>query len=59
MVQLKQKQISELKNENMMTVCTPEKENNYLLWMIHIIKYDSFTYKCTKMVHFVFSKNDT
>jgi hypothetical protein len=27
----KQKQISELKNENMMTACTPEKENNYLL----------------------------
>jgi hypothetical protein len=28
---LKQKQISELKNENMMTACTPEKGNNYLL----------------------------
>jgi len=26
---LKQKQISQLKNENMMTACTPEKENNY------------------------------
>jgi len=23
--------ISELKNENMMTACTPEEENNYLL----------------------------
>jgi hypothetical protein len=28
---LKQKQISELKNRNMMTACKPEKENNYLL----------------------------
>ena len=26
-----QKQISELKNENMMTAYTPKKENNYLL----------------------------
>ena len=42
---LKQKQISELKNENMMTAYTPEKENNYLLWIIHIIKNDSFIYK--------------
>jgi hypothetical protein len=39
------KQISELKNENMMTACTPEKENNYLLWIIHIIKNYSFIYK--------------
>jgi hypothetical protein len=50
---LKQKQISELRNENMMTACTPEKENNYLLWFIHIIKKWQFyiqisrTYKCT------------
>jgi hypothetical protein len=29
----------------MMTACTPEKENNYLLWMIHVIKNDSFIYK--------------
>ena len=42
---LKQKQISELKNENINTAYTPEKENNYLLWIIHIIKNDSFIYK--------------
>ena len=42
---LKQKQISELKSENMMTAYTPEKENNYLLWIIHIIKNGSFIYK--------------
>jgi hypothetical protein len=29
----------------MKTACTPEKENNYLLWIIHIIKNDSFIYK--------------
>jgi hypothetical protein len=29
----------------MMTASTPEKENNYLLWIIHIIKNDSFIYK--------------
>jgi hypothetical protein len=29
----------------MMTACTPEKENNYLLWIIYIIKNDSFIYK--------------
>jgi hypothetical protein len=29
----------------MMTACTPEKENNYLLCIIHIIKNDSFIYK--------------
>ena len=28
-----------------MTACTPEKENNYLLCIIHIIKNDSFIYK--------------
>jgi hypothetical protein len=29
----------------MMTAYTPEKENNYLLWIIHIIKNGSFIYK--------------
>jgi hypothetical protein len=28
-----------------MTAYTPEKENNYLLWIIHIIKTDSFIYQ--------------
>ena len=28
-----------------MTAYTPEKETNYLLWIIHIIKNDSFIYK--------------
>jgi hypothetical protein len=28
-----------------MSAYTPEKENNYLLWIIHIIKNDSFIYK--------------
>jgi hypothetical protein len=28
-----------------MIAYTPEKENIYLLWIIHIIKNDSFIYK--------------
>jgi hypothetical protein len=44
----------------MMTAYTPEKENNYLLWIIHIIKNDSFIYKSQEhtnvQIKFVASK---